>query len=105
MIDNNNKNLSNEDGTCHVVVCECGSDMAMVEECCGDISMTMFSYYSHGNMSIWQRIRHAIRILWTGKPYADSILMSPESATRFSGDILLVVDRAREYTAKRLANE
>lgn len=41
-----------------------------------------FSMWSHGyyprNMSLWQRVRFACKVLWTGEAYEDELVLEPE---------------------------
>lgn len=86
------------------VQCQCHTEGFIVER---DEEMQLFyvsmwelGSNSDNSLTLWERVRHAWRILWTGKPYGDDICLSDESAKKVAA--FLTENLTKEKAEKTL---
>lgn len=73
---------------CHHEIVVVSSDQDFNDE--PDVFLSIYELGSHRNhaLSFWHRIRYAWRILTTGRPYVDQIVLRTDSATKLALSLL-----------------
>jgi len=61
--------------------CEC-MEHSLVVNRCDDVMEFAVWYYGHTHYSIHDRLRHIWRIIVSGHPFADSVLLNKEGTTQ-----------------------
>lgn len=69
-----------------IIRCDCGAEMLVInhDEYGYDIAIFTAQYDRY---SMWQRLRHILRIFWYGRPYTDQICLSAEKAKELANFI------------------
>ena len=67
--------------------CSCGSETLQIErnrydatECHRDFSFCLWYYSIYGTLSFYERLRWCFRILKTGNPWADTVILTDNDA-------------------------
>lgn len=67
------------------IFCECGGDLLVAtwykwDDKDQDINLAIFNQRNHPKYGFWYRIKYVLKVLWTGEPYDDLIIMRKEKA-------------------------
>jgi hypothetical protein len=84
----------NNDTKTFFCLCDCKSEILVIEYDhqvkLADLAIYKYAGISN-KLSLIQRLRYAIKIIWSGKPYADQIVLTPKQLKEiknFCSDIL-----------------
>ena len=62
------------------VQCECSNEIILLEHDWEDDLYYFSIYYLNRSSSLWNRLRHAWKVLTTGEPYGDQVVLTQEKA-------------------------
>jgi hypothetical protein len=77
--------------------CSCHAQiiMAHFEEEDKTVDLAFFDNYIDGRMTIWQRLRFTWKILITGIPWADMVVLDAEEAKQLGQDLINFIEEQK----------
>jgi len=59
------------------------------------VDLAFFSNHIDGRMTLWQRLRFAWKVLRTGTPWADMVVLDTDEAKRLGEDLIRFIDKGQ----------
>lgn len=82
----------------HVIFCECSSEALVLKEIDGELEIAIFQYAnSNGKLGFRDRIRYCWKLITSGYPYGDNVVLGREGIESLQGYLDLLKTDYKKY--------